>query len=90
MAVEVADGVNIMPAFLAVALKSAIAAGDFQYEAELYQKRLKSLAIEIPTLPDGSFDAELQKALGDAMSRVEQLQERLVDTGVWSKGVRLT
>jgi hypothetical protein len=90
IAVDVNDGISIDVTYLATALSSAIAGGDFQYEAKLYQKRLKSLSVDIPTKADGTLDLSLQKDIGRVKLRVEQLQERLVDIGTWSKAARLT
>lgn len=77
------------PQYLAVALSSVIAQGDFQYEAKLYQGRLKELAIEVPVDDAGVPDLELQRSIGMAVARVEQIKERMTDLGVWSKQTRL-
>jgi type I restriction enzyme M protein len=90
IAVEIVEDIRIDVPYLAAALSAAIAGGDFQYEAKLYQKRLRELFVDIPTLSDGAYDLELQQEIGRVTFRVEQLQERLVDLGVWSKAARLT
>lgn len=81
------DGLD--PQYLAVALSSVIGQGDFQYEAKLYQGRLKELKIEVPVCEDGTPDIELQRAIGRAVARVEQIKERMTDLGTWSKQSRL-
>jgi type I restriction enzyme M protein len=81
---------GIDPSYLATALSSVIAGGDFQYEAKLYQGRLSELTIEIPVTESGEFDLEMQRAIGQAVRRVEVLQDRLTDVGAWSRAARLT
>lgn len=81
---------GIDPYYLATALSSVIAGGDFQYEAKLYQQRIAELEIDIPVTEDGEFDVEMQRAIGRAVHRVEALQGRLTDVGTWSKAARLT
>lgn len=82
---------QIDPFYLATALSSVIARGDFQYEAKLYSGRIKQLVIDLPTLDDGSFDLdlELQRKIGRAVGRVQQIQDRITDLGIWSKAARL-
>lgn len=75
--------------YLASALTSVIALGDFQYEAKLYQGRIKQLTVDIPARHEGGFDLELQRAIGRAVTRVEQIKDRITDLGVWTKAARL-
>lgn len=81
------EGIDIR--YLATALSSVIAQGDFQYEAKLYQGRLKELTFPIPVTSTGAFDEALQTATGRAVTRVEQIKDRITDLGIWSKESRL-
>lgn len=76
--------------YLAAALKSAVAKGDFQYEAKLYQGRVRSLVLEFPVTEDGELDVELQTAIGQTVRQVETLQTRLNEIGNWARTTRLT
>jgi hypothetical protein len=84
------ETVDIDLYYLAAALRSAVADGDFQYEAKLYQARLKALVLVFPVTETGELDLELQRRIGKAVRRVESLQERLSELGRWSTGARLT
>lgn len=76
--------------YLAAALRSAVAEGDFQYEAKLYQGRVRALTLEFPVTDDGEFDLDLQRQIGLAVRRVEALQDRLSELGQWARSARLT
>lgn len=76
--------------YLAAALRSAVAEGDFQYEAKLYQGRVRALTLEFPATDDGEFDLDLQRQIGLAVRRVEALQDRLSELGQWARSARLT
>jgi len=81
---------NIDMAYLASAVRTAIAGGDFQYEAKLYQGRVKQLIVEIPVNDDGEFDLDRQQAIGQASRDIAAIQERLEELGSWSGDVRLS
>ena len=76
--------------YLASAVRTAISAGDFQYEAKLYQGRVKQLVVEVPVDADGAFDLDRQRAIGQASRDVAAIQERLEELGAWSGDVRLS
>lgn len=67
--------------YLASAVRASIAGGDFQYEAKLYQGRVKQLAVEVPVTADGAFDVDRQRAIGAASRDIAALQERLEELG---------
>jgi type I restriction-modification system DNA methylase subunit len=87
MVIDVVAG-NIDLGYLKYQLESAIAKGDYEYEAKLYN-RVKELSIEIPMLSNGIFDLELQKTIANALNRFDTVHQKLIELGDWSKKVRL-
>lgn len=86
MIVEVKDK-NINLDYLAQELRSAIAAGNFEYEAKLYN-RVKELVVQIPWT-GRSFDLERQKAIADTLKRFDAARSNLAELGKWAADTRL-
>lgn len=82
-----ADDIDIE--YAAVALRSAIAAGGYLYEAKLFQTRVKQLSIDVPVSADGTLDTERQSLLASAVKRFDAIRERLVDLGKRADGARI-
>ena len=76
--------------YLAAALRTAVAEGNYAYEAKLYKGRASDIMLTIPVDGSGQYDLAKQQAIGLAVLRVETIQERLTELGVWSKATRLT
>lgn len=80
MMIETKDS-NIDLEYLRQKLRGAIAAGNYEYEAKLYN-RVKELSIEIP-LYDTGFDLEKQKKIAVALKKFDNLKEKLCELGTW-------
>lgn len=89
IAVHVADGVDILPEYLAVALQDAVNAGGFLYEAKLFATRVRELDIQVPISADGSFDLDVQRQVAAATKRLNALVTRLGDLGRSATEARL-
>lgn len=88
IAVEILD-LNIDPEFLALQLRSAVAAGGFLYEAKLFVGRVKELEVELPIREDGSFDVVQQRVIAAAIKRFDNIRQRLAELGKWSGSARI-
>jgi type I restriction-modification system DNA methylase subunit len=86
MIIEVLDN-NIDLDYLAQALRSSIAAGNFEYEAKLYN-RVKELEVNIPISGD-AFDIENQKIKSDVVKRFDTLRTTLTELGAWADESRI-
>ena len=75
--------------YAATALRRAIAAGGFLYEAKLFQTRLKQLTAEIPVLEDGMPDISRQRMIASAIKRFDAICESLADLGKLSDSARI-
>jgi hypothetical protein len=75
--------------YLVQALRSAIAEGNFEYEAKLYS-RVKELAVAIPTTNDGEFDLARQQAIADVLKRFDSLRASLDELGRWAAASRIS
>lgn len=85
--VEVLDR-NIDPFYLRETLQDAINAGNYIYEAKLFQNRLKELAVTIPVDEDGEFDLEAQRRVAGEDLTFAAIQSRLSDIGSEADSVR--
>lgn len=74
--------------YLAVALRSAIAAGGFVYEAKLFARRVRELEVQVP-VNDGVPDLGRQRKIADAVKRFDSIRERLAELGSWSLEARI-
>lgn len=75
--------------YVAVELRSAVAAGGFLYEAKLFVARVKELAVKVPVRPDGSFDIDQQEKIAAAVKRFENARAKLAEVGEWSASARV-
>jgi type I restriction enzyme M protein len=74
---------DVDPEYLEIALRSAIAAGNYEYEAKLYS-RVQQLSVDIPW--NGTvFDLERQRQIAATIKRFDTLQARLAEMGQWAK-----
>lgn len=75
--------------FLAQQLRSAIAEGNFEYEAKLYS-RVKELRVKIP-LDDftGGFDKLQQMEIANAIKKFDSIRSKLKDIGFWAGDARM-
>lgn len=89
IAVHIAEGVNIDPEYLMVALQSAVTAGGFLYEAKLFSTRVKELSIEMPVDDNGEYDIDAQQRSAAASKRLYALVTRLGDLGRSATEARL-
>jgi type I restriction-modification system DNA methylase subunit len=76
--------------YLAVALGQTITQGGYLYEAKLYTRRVKQLAIEVPIAEDGKPDINRQRQIAAVAKRLDNIRAKLQEAGAWSKGVRLS
>ncbi len=75
--------------FLAQQLRSAIAEGNFEYEAKLYS-RVKELEVKIPCdeFSDG-YDKTQQVKIANAIKKFDSIRSKLKDLGLWSGDARM-
>lgn len=88
IAVEILDD-DIDPEFLALQLRSAVAAGGFLYEAKLFVGRVKELEVELPVDENGRFDIVQQRVIAQAIKRFDNIRQRLAELGEWSGSARI-
>jgi hypothetical protein len=81
---------DIDPEYLAVQLRSAVAAGGFLYEAKLFVGRVKELKVEIPVDSSGRFDLNQQRLIAAALKRFDGIRRRLHELGNWSGEARIS
>lgn len=74
--------------YVRVALRKAIVAGNFEYEAKLYN-RVKDLEIEVPVTDSGEPDIERQVSIARTQKRLEAISQRIVEIGKYADEVRL-
>lgn len=70
------------------ALRAAVAEGNYEYEAKLYN-RVKELCFDIPVMPDGKFDLETQKKIAAAYKKFEVLKQSIGELGLWASNSRI-
>lgn len=75
--------------YAATALRRAIAAGGYLYEAKLFQARVRQLKMEIPILPDGTPDLDRQRMIASAIKRFDGICQSLADLGKTSDAARI-
>lgn len=70
------------------ALRAAVAEGNYEYEAKLYN-RVKELSFDIPIKDDGSIDLVQQKKIATAYKKFEVLKQSIGELGQWAAGARI-
>lgn len=70
------------------ALRAAVAEGNYEYEAKLYN-RVKELCFDIPVMPNGGFDLETQKMIAAAYKKFEVLKQSIGELGIWASNSRI-
>jgi type I restriction-modification system DNA methylase subunit len=75
--------------YVAVELRSAVAAGGFLYEAKLFVARVKELMVKVPVRDDDSFDVDQQEKIAEAVKRFENARAKLAEVGEWSATARV-
>jgi type I restriction enzyme M protein len=75
--------------FLAIQLRSAVAAGGFLYEAKLFVARVKELTVSLPVRADGTLDIEHQRKIAAAVKRFDNIRLKLSELGQWSAEARI-
>jgi restriction endonuclease S subunit len=68
---------EIVPEYLQYALRIAAVKAQYQYNAKLYKKRLKSLCVSIPIKEDGSLDRERQTELASRLMTIDSVKDKL-------------
>ena len=74
--------------YVAIQLQSAIAAGNFEYEAKLYS-RTGNLEIALPKGEGDLFNIEAQRKIASAIKQFDSLRTRLEDLGIYAKNSRI-
>ncbi len=74
--------------YLAYQLAEAIAEGNFEYEAKLYN-RVKQLSVTMPVVNENDFDIDLQRNISAAIKRFNTLRQKLHELGVWCADARI-
>lgn len=77
--------------YLALQLEGAIAGGNFEYEAKLYN-RVKELEVKIPTIGQGAksaFDLARQVQIAQAVKRLNTVRQRIHEVGGWANMARI-
>jgi len=87
MIIEIQNDVLDMQ-YASYALRSAIAEGNYEYEAKLYN-RVKELTIAVPILPDGHFDVQRQKKIATTFKKFDTLKESVSELGIRSQDARI-
>lgn len=75
--------------FMAIQLRSAVAAGGFLYEAKLFVARVKELTVSLPVKEDGTLDIEHQRKIAAAVKRFDNIRLKLSELGKWSGEARI-
>ncbi|AUH65247.1 restriction endonuclease subunit S [Paracoccus zhejiangensis] len=75
--------------FLAIQLRSAVAAGGYLYEAKLFVARVKELTVSLPIKQDGTLDIEHQRKIAAAVKRFDNIRLKLSELGKWSADARI-
>lgn len=86
MIIEIKDP-NIDFEYMRQKLRGAIATGNYEYEAKLYN-RVKELSVEIPLSGD-VFDLDKQKNIAIALKKFDNLKDKLCELGTWGGEVRI-
>jgi hypothetical protein len=73
--------------YVQLALRKAIVAGNYEYEAKLYN-RVKDLEIEVPAV-GSEPDLERQISIAKTQKNLESISERLGEIGVYAMEARL-
>ena len=86
MLIEVLDD-KIDLDYLVQELRAAIAAGNYEYEAKLYN-RVKELEVKLPQ-KDGQFDLTKQLEYSEVLKRFDSIRQSLGEFGKWANGSRI-
>lgn len=74
--------------YAAIQLRSAIAAGNFEYEAKLYS-RAGDLEIAFPKGEGDKFDIGVQQRISSVIKQFNSLRSRLEDLGIYARESRI-
>ena len=74
--------------FVEGALRRAIVAGNFEYEAKLYN-RVKDLEIEVPATDSKKPDLERQISIAKTQKHLEAVSQRVAEVGKYANKARL-
>jgi len=74
--------------YVEVALRKAIVAGNFEYEAKLYN-RVKDLEIEVPATASGKPDLKRQISIAKTQKQLETVSQRVAEIGKYAGEARL-
>ena len=70
------------------ALRKAIVAGNFEYEAKLYT-RVKDLEIEVPVTETREPDLSRQVSIAKTQKQLETISQRVTEIGKYTNEARL-
>ncbi|GLT16562.1 hypothetical protein GCM10007938_03380 [Vibrio zhanjiangensis] len=70
------------------ALRAAIAEGNYEYEAKLYN-RVKEISFDAPIDTQGELDLEHQQKIASAYKKFEVLKQSVGEMGLWALGARV-
>ncbi len=76
--------------FLAVQLRSAVAAGGFLYEAKLFAGRVKELEVGLPIKEDETLDLNQQRVISSAIRRFDGIRQKIAELGQYSENARIS
>jgi hypothetical protein len=74
--------------YVEVALRKAIVAGNYEYEAKLYN-RVKDLEIEVPATESNEPDFARQVSIAKTQKHLETVSQRIAEAGKYANEVRL-
>lgn len=88
MILEVVDE-SLNKDYVVHALRAAIAEGNYEYEAKLYN-RVKEISFDVPTVvEDDSFDTARQDMIASAYKKFEVLKQNVSELGTWAESSRI-
>lgn len=70
------------------ALRAAIAEGNYEYEAKLYN-RVKEISFDVPINSKGELDLKHQHRIASAYKKFEVLKQSIGEMGTWALGARV-
>jgi type I restriction enzyme M protein len=74
--------------YVEIALQKVINAGNFEYEAKLYN-RVKDLKIEVPMNEAGEIDLPKQEEIANTQKHLETVSQRIAEVGKYVNKARL-
>ena len=69
-------------------LRAAIAEGNYEYEAKLYN-RVKEISFDVPINESGEFDINHQQKIASAFKKFEVLKQSVGEMGLWALSARV-